>query len=110
MHSFAGSLETAKICLELGLYISFSGMVTYKKSGALRELVRELPRDRIMVETDCPYLPPQPVRGKRNEPAYVRMTAMALAELLELDPVEFARITTENACRLFGLPETAALP
>jgi TatD DNase family protein len=103
MHSFTGSLETARVCLELGLYISFAGMVTYKKSQALRDLVKELPRDRILVETDAPYLAPQPMRGKRNEPSFVRMTANVLAELIGLEPEDFARQTTVNACRLFKL-------
>lgn len=103
MHSFTGSLETARACLDLGLYISFAGMVTYKKSQALRDLVKELPRDRILVETDSPYLAPQPVRGKRNEPSFVRMTANVLAELIGIEPEEFARQTTANACRLFKL-------
>lgn len=103
MHSFTGSLETARACLELGLYISFAGMVTYKKSQPLREVAKELPRDRILVETDSPYLAPQPMRGKRNEPSFVRVTANSLAELLGISQDEFARQTTANACRLFGL-------
>jgi TatD DNase family protein len=103
MHSFTGGPETAQACLELGLYISFAGMLTYKKSQALRELVKEIPRERIVVETDAPYLAPQPMRGKRNEPSFVRVTANALAELMGLSPNEFARQTTANACRLFGL-------
>ncbi|MBI3864931.1 MAG: TatD family hydrolase [Planctomycetia bacterium] len=103
MHSFTGSLETARECVALGLYISFAGMVTYKKSHDLRAVVKELPLDRILVETDSPYLAPQPVRGKRNEPAFVRMTAGILAELAGVDQQEFARQTTANACRLFGL-------
>ncbi len=102
MHSFTGSLETARACLELGLYISFAGMVTYKKSQALRELVKDLPLDRILVETDSPYLAPQPMRGKRNEPSFVRITANTLAELAGISQDEFARLTTSNACRLFG--------
>jgi TatD DNase family protein len=103
MHSFTGSLETARACLDLGLYISLAGMVTYKKSQDLRELVSKLPRERILVETDSPYLAPQPVRGKRNEPSFVRMTANMLAELLGISQDEFARQTTANAGRLFGL-------
>jgi TatD DNase family protein len=103
MHSFTGNLETARACLELGLYISFAGMLTYKKSQALRDLVRELPLDRILVETDSPYLAPQPMRGKRNEPSFVRVTANALAELAGISQDEFARQSTANACRLFGL-------
>lgn len=109
MHSFTGSLDTARACLDLGLYISFAGMLTYKKSQALRDLVRELPLDRLLVETDAPYLAPQPVRGKRNEPAFVRMTANTLADLLGIPQDELARQTTANACRLFGwTPDVAA--
>jgi TatD DNase family protein len=103
MHSFTGGVETARACLELGLYISFAGMLTYKKSQALREVVKEIPLDRIVVETDSPYLAPQPMRGKRNEPAFVRVTANALAERMGISQDEFARQSTANACRLFGL-------
>lgn len=103
MHSFTGSLETARACLDLGLYISLAGMVTFKKSQALRDLINQLPLDRILVETDAPYLAPQPVRSKRNEPSYVRMTASVLAELTGISQDEFARQTTANAVRLFGL-------
>jgi TatD DNase family protein len=106
MHSFSGSLETARACLELGMYISFAGMVTFKKSQALRDVVREIPRERILVETDSPYLAPQPMRGKRNEPAFVVETARVLAELAGLSEAEFARQTTDNALRLFGLPSS----
>jgi len=103
MHSFTGSLETARACLDLGLYISFAGMLTYKKSQPLRDLVGQLPLDRILVETDSPYLAPQPMRGKRNEPAFVRVTANCLAELAGISQDELSRRTTANACRLFGL-------
>jgi TatD DNase family protein len=102
MHSFTGSLETARACLNLGLYISFAGMLTYKKSQGLRDLVRELPLEKLLVETDAPYLAPQPVRGKRNEPSFVRMTANTLADLVGIPHDELARQTTANACRLFG--------
>jgi TatD DNase family protein len=77
--------------------------MTYKKSAALREAARQLPGDRLLVETDAPYLSPQTVRGKRNEPAHVRMTAETLAEVRGLDPEELGELTTANACRLFGL-------
>jgi len=103
MHSFCGDLATAKACLELGLYISLAGMVTYKKSQELRELTRELPLERVLIETDSPYLPPQPVRGKRNEPAYVRMTAEIVAGFLGQPAEEFARQTSENARQLFRI-------
>lgn len=104
MHSFTGSADTARACLALGLYISFAGMVTYKKSQALREQVSQIPPDRLLVETDAPYLAPQPMRGKRNEPAFLASTAQTLAELLGLPLEEFARQTSENAGRLFRIP------
>ncbi|MFM7162978.1 MAG: TatD family hydrolase, partial [Planctomycetaceae bacterium] len=107
MHSFAGSWETAEACLALGLSISFSGIATYKKSEALRELIRRIPRDRMLVETDSPYLSPQPVRGKRNEPAHVRMTAEVLAHELGCSLEELGELTTGNARRLFGMEEPA---
>lgn len=101
MHSFAGDLATAKGCLELGMHISFAGMVTYKKSQALRDVAMQIPADRILIETDSPYLPPQPMRGKRNEPAFLKMTAAMLAELRGVSLEEFARQTTANATALF---------
>lgn len=106
MHSFTGSAETARECLELGLYLSFAGMVTFKKSQDLREVMREVPADRILIETDSPYLAPQPVRGKRNEPAYVRMTNNILAELRGVSRDELAQQTFENAFRLFRFPNS----
>ena len=81
MHSFSGDLATARACLEMGLYISFAGMVTYPNAQNLRDVAKEVPLERLLVETDCPYLAPQPVRGKRNEPAYVAHTAAVLAEV-----------------------------
>ncbi len=105
MHSFAGSAETARECVRLGMYISFSGIFTYKKSQSLRDLARELPRDRLLVETDSPYLSPQPVRGRRNEPAHVRMTAEILAAECGVSLEEIGEITTQNAERLFGLKQ-----
>ncbi|MDD2904628.1 MAG: TatD family hydrolase, partial [Syntrophales bacterium] len=85
--------------------LSFAGPLTYPQAKALREVVKELPLDRILVETDCPYLPPQPWRGKRNEPAYVTATARQLAELRGLSLEETARATWENSLRAFGLEE-----
>lgn len=104
MHSFAGDLETAQACLELGLYISFAGMVTFKSNQALRDVARAVPLDRVLVETDSPYLAPTPLRGKRNEPANVVHTARCLAELHGLSLEEFGRQTTQNARTLFQLP------
>lgn len=103
MHSFTGDLETMRACLELGLHISFAGMVTYKKNDALRAVAAEVPLDRLLVETDAPYLAPAPMRGKRNEPAYVVHTARCLAEVRGLPPEELLEHTTRNARSLFRL-------
>lgn len=106
MHSFTGSANEAAECLDLGLYISFAGMVTFKKSDELRAVAAGLPADRILVETDSPYLSPEPFRGKRpNEPARVRFTAECLAKVLQIPLEDFARQTTENARRLFRVDE-----
>lgn len=102
MHSFTGSAETARICLDLGLWISFAGMITYKKSDELREVARSIPLNRILIETDSPYLSPHPFRGRRpNQPEWIVHTASALADLRGLSLSEFARHTNENACELF---------
>jgi TatD DNase family protein len=103
MHSFTGSAETAAECVALGLYISFAGMVTFKKSDDLRAVAATVPTDRILVETDSPYLSPHPLRGKRNEPANVIHTARVLAEARSVDFDEFAAQTSANARRLFNL-------
>ncbi len=108
MHSFAGSAATAAECLEMGLYISFSGMLTYKKSEALRAVAAKLPVDRLLVETDSPFLAPMPHRGKRNEPAFVVHTAQCLADVLELDLLHLAQVTTRNAERLFRLADSGS--
>jgi TatD DNase family protein len=100
IHCFSGSAETAEKYLKLGFFISFAGFVTYPNSRA-PQIVKTIPIDRIVVETDCPFLTPQFHRGKRNEPAYVRLTAETLATALEVTPEEFSRQTTENAKRLF---------
>jgi TatD DNase family protein len=103
MHSFTGTVETARECLELGLYISFAGMLTYKKNDDLRRVAGEIPLDRLLVETDAPYLAPEPMRGKRNEPAYVEHTLARLASVHGIAPAEMAAQTTRNARELFGL-------
>ena len=105
MHSFCGGRATLDAALELGLHISFAGMLTFKKNLELRELAKTVPLDRLLVETDSPYLAPQPQRGKRNEPAFVRHTAECLAELHGKTLDEMAAITTKNARRLFGLSD-----
>ncbi len=102
MHSFTGDLATAQACVEMGLYISFAGMLTYKNAQALRDVAARMPLNRLLVETDCPYLAPVPHRGKRNEPAYVVHTAGVLAETLGVPIGVIAENTTRNACALFG--------
>ena len=103
MHSFTGDAETARACLDLGLHLSFAGMLTYKTASDLREVAKAVPPDRLLVETDSPYLAPVPVRGKRNEPAFVAHTAACLAVLLGLSVEQLAATTTRNARDLFGL-------
>jgi TatD DNase family protein len=103
MHSFTGPAEMAAECLALGLAIGFAGMATFKKSDALRAVAATIPIDRILIETDSPYLSPHPLRGKRNEPAHVVHTAAALAQVRGEPLAEFAAATTANARRLFGL-------
>ncbi|HEV3145348.1 MAG TPA: TatD family hydrolase [Gemmataceae bacterium] len=102
MHSFIGSAATAQSCLEMGLYVSFAGMVTYKNAAELRAVAALVPADRLLVETDCPYLAPVPHRGKRNEPAFVAETARCLADVRGVAFEEFAAQTTENARGLFA--------
>jgi TatD DNase family protein len=103
MHSFTGDQATAEACLAMGLHISFAGMVTFKKSEALRAVAARVPLDRLLVETDSPYLSPVPVRGRRNEPAHVAHTAVCLAEVHGVSPEVIAENTTRNARHLFGL-------
>jgi TatD DNase family protein len=104
MHSFCGAAETAAECLQMGMHLSFAGMVTFKKNDSLRQLSATLPLDRLLVETDAPYLAPTPFRGKRNEPAHVRLTAACLAESRGISKEQVAAATTTNARRLFRLP------
>jgi TatD DNase family protein len=103
MHCFGGGLPLALGAVELGFYISFAGNLTFKKAENLRDIARQLPLDRLLAETDCPYLTPVPFRGKRNEPARVVETARQLAELHGKEWEEMGRITSENFARLFGV-------
>jgi TatD DNase family protein len=103
MHSFTGDAATAAACLTMGLYISFAGMVTYKNAENLRRVAAGIPLDRLLIETDSPYLAPVPHRGQRNEPAYVVHTAQCLANVLGASPQLVAEATARNACALFGL-------
>jgi len=102
IHCFSSTPALAEQAIELGLYISFSGILTFKKSVALRDLAASLPSDRILVETDAPYLAPVPKRGKRNEPSLVQYTAACLAEARGVSEAEIARLTTDNYFRLFS--------
>ena len=102
MHSFTGGSETAARCVELGMYVSFAGMVTFKKSDDLRRTAATITADRILVETDSPYLSPMPHRGKRNEPANVLHTAKVVAEARGVSLADFDRQSTANARRLFS--------
>lgn len=106
MHCFSGDVEIARRCLDLGLFISLAGPVTYKNARALPEVARFVPEDRLVVETDCPYLPPTPHRGKRNEPAYVALTAAFVAELRGVAPDALGATVTANAATLFGITLT----
>ena len=102
LHCFSSGQQLAKTGIELGGYVSFSGILTFKRSDELRDIARSLPLDRLLVETDAPYLAPMPHRGRRNEPAYVAHTADVLAETLELDRETVWSATTENFLRLFS--------
>jgi TatD DNase family protein len=102
MHCFTGSVDDARALLELGLYISFSGIVTFKSAQALREAARMVPLDRLLIETDCPLLAPVPYRGKRNEPAYVVQVAKMVAEVKGVALTEIAAATWRNTATLFA--------
>ena len=101
IHCFTGTRRLAEAALDLGFYISASGIATFKKSEELRAVLKDVPLDRLLVETDAPYLAPVPMRGKRNEPAFVVHTAAAMAELKGVAPDELARATTDNFFHLF---------
>jgi TatD DNase family protein len=104
LHCFSGDREMALAVIQMGFYISFAGPVTFDNARRLQELARELPLERMLIETDCPYLAPQPRRGQRNEPAYVRWVAEKIASLRGIPLERVAEVTTENARQLFGLP------
>ena len=101
LHCFSSGADLARVGVELGGYVSFSGIVTFKNSAELRDIARQVPHDRLLVETDAPYLAPIPFRGKRNEPAYVANTAAVLGETIRVSAQEIADITTANFFRLF---------
>ncbi|MEO1765637.1 TatD family hydrolase [Thiobacter aerophilum] len=101
MHCFTETWEVAEAAMELGFYISFSGIVTFKNASALKEVARRVPLDRMLIETDSPYLAPVPLRGKTNEPAYVRHVAEEIARLKAIDVAEVGRATSQNFFKLF---------
>ncbi len=104
MHCWSGNPEETQWFLDLGFYVSFSGIVTFKKAETVQNSAKMVPLDRLLVETDCPFLAPAPYRGKRNEPAYVRHVAEYLAHLRGIPLEDLAQATTHNACQLFSLP------
>ena len=103
MHCFTESMEVAERAISLGFYISFSGIVTFKKAVQLKEVAKKIPLERMLIETDSPYLAPTPFRGKINQPAYVKHVAEEIARLRQIDEQEIADITTQNFMRLFKL-------
>jgi TatD DNase family protein len=105
MHCYSAGLEEARKCLEMNFYISFGGPVTFKNAKLPKEVAKEIPLDRLLVETDCPFLSPHPFRGKRNEPARVKLVAEKIAELKEIEFAELARLTSENARSVFRIDD-----
>jgi TatD DNase family protein len=103
IHCFTGHYDAACAYLDLGFYISFTGIITFKNADPLREVVRKVPLERMLIETDSPYLTPVPHRGKRNEPAYVHLVAETVAKMKRLSLVEIARVTSDNVKELFGI-------
>lgn len=103
MHCFSGSVEVAKECLKMNFYISLGGPVTFKNAKKPKEVAKEIPLDRLLIETDCPYLAPHPYRGKRNEPSYVSLVAEEIAKLKELSYEEVVQKTYDNARQIFHL-------
>jgi len=105
MHCWAGTPEETQWFLDLGLYISFSGLITFKNAVTVKESAQRVPEDKLLIETDCPFLAPVPKRGKRNEPAYVKHVAEQMAKLRNTTIEEIAKKTTQNAQKLFSLSE-----
>ena len=107
-HSFSGSPETARELIKLGWHISFSGVITFENARRTAQIVTEIPEDRLLIETDCPYLTPHPYRGRRNDSSYMLLTAEKAAELRGISVERLCSVTLENAARLF--PRTGILP
>ncbi len=107
MHCFSGSLEVARVCLDRGYYLGLGGPVTYRNARRATEVARYVPPDRVLLETDAPYLPPEPHRGRRNEPAYLPLVAQAVARARDVAPGTVAELTSANARVAFGLGRPA---
>ncbi len=105
IHCFSGDYEMAKQCMDLGFYISIPGSITFKNVEPFQEILRKLPLESLLVETDAPFLAPVPFRGKRNEPSYVRYTAQTVAEIKKVSFEKVAEVTTMNALRIFKIEE-----
>jgi TatD DNase family protein len=103
IHCFSGNYEMAEVCIEMGFYISIPGSITFKSAEGFREIVKKIPLESLLVETDAPFLTPEPFRGKRNEPSYVRYTAQKVAEIKNVSFEKVAEVTTENALRVYKL-------
>jgi TatD DNase family protein len=103
MHCYSGSLEVARQCMDMNFYISFGGPVTFKNAKKVKEVATEIPMDWLLIETDCPYLSPHPLRGKRNEPSYVKYVAETLSELKELPLEDIIEKTSDNAYKIFNI-------
>lgn len=107
-HCFSGSVETGRELVRMGFYLGFDGPITFKNNKRAPEVLLSVPKERLLIETDCPYLTPEPHRGQRNEPAYVRNVLEKMAAILSLDPEVLAEVTTENGKRLFGIEESSS--
>jgi TatD DNase family protein len=103
IHCFSGDYEMAKVCMDMGFYISVPGSITFKNAESFREIVKRIPLESLLLETDAPFLTPEPFRGKRNEPSYVRYTAQKVAEVKKVSFEKVAEVTTENAMRIYKL-------
>jgi len=103
LHCFSGDLNFTQTVLEMGFYVSFTANITFKNAHSLREIVKSIPLEKMLIETDAPFLAPQDFRGKRNEPSYVKYVARTIAEVKGLDAEEVARVTTQNALDLFSI-------
>jgi TatD DNase family protein len=103
IHCFSGDYEMARACMDMGFYISIPGSITFKNAEVFREIVKRIPLESLLIETDAPFITPEPFRGKRNEPSYVRYTAQKLAEVKNVSFEKVAEVTTENALRVYRL-------